>query len=339
MNKISFPGGEELQKWVEKERIRLMVKASKMYYIDGLNQVEISKRLRKSRSQISRLLAAAKAEGYVQVTIRDPFAKEHALEDSLVEAFDVQEVVVTHAGEEMSSTSDVAFAQTAAQWLGNVWQDDDVVGVMAGKTLNLVAKHLTVTDKKNLQFVPLIGGWGKKGVYWDANSNTRIFGERLKSKIWQLNAPAIVNSKETKDRLLAELDIMEVLTWAKKSSIALIGIGQVSDEATIVETGYISRDEIQQVQQRGAIANICTTFLNQSGQAIGVPFDAQIIGLSGADLRKIPYVVGIARGLEKVPAIFSTLKGGWLDVLITDQPTAEAILAYHQQTTKEEHGK
>ena len=304
-----------------------MVKASKMYYLDGLNQVEISKRLRKSRSQISRLLAAAKAKGYVQIYIRDPFAKEHALEEALVEAFNLQEAIVTHVGEESSSVSDVAFAQTAAQWLADIWQDHDVVGVMAGKTLHFVGKYLSVANKKNLQFVPLVGGWGKDGVYWDANSNTRIFGEKTQAKIWQLNAPAFVNSKETKERLLAEQDILEVFTWAKQCSIALVGIGQVSEEATIVKTGYMSKDDIRQVQQRGAVANICTVFLDRLGQAIDAPFTSQIIGLNADDLQKIPYVIAIARGLDKVAAISSTLKGKWIDVLITDQQTAEAILS------------
>ena len=43
-------------------------------------------------------------------------------------------------------------------------------------------------------------------------------------------------------------------------------------------------------------------------------------------LRAMDNVVGLAAGAQKVEAIRAVLRGGYLDVLITDEPTAALLL-------------
>jgi deoxyribonucleoside regulator len=49
---------------MQNERRRLLVKISRLYYEDGLNQQDIAKRLGISRPHVSRMLAAARAQVY-----------------------------------------------------------------------------------------------------------------------------------------------------------------------------------------------------------------------------------------------------------------------------------
>jgi dihydroxyacetone kinase-like protein len=51
----------------------------------------------------------------------------------------------------------------------------------------------------------------------------------------------------------------------------------------------------------------------------------RIIGIDLVKLRACRRVVGVAGGAQKVPAILGALRGGLIDVLITDQHTAEAL--------------
>jgi DNA-binding transcriptional regulator LsrR (DeoR family) len=44
-------------------------------------------------------------------------------------------------------------------------------------------------------------------------------------------------------------------------------------------------------------------------------------------------VVGVAGGEEKVAAILGALRGGYLNVLITDSVTAQAVLERHGSET------
>jgi lsr operon transcriptional repressor len=43
-------------------------------------------------------------------------------------------------------------------------------------------------------------------------------------------------------------------------------------------------------------------------------------------LRDMPNVIGVAGGLDKLAAIAGALRGGYLDVLVTDEAVAELLL-------------
>jgi DNA-binding transcriptional regulator LsrR (DeoR family) len=53
----------------------------------------------------------------------------------------------------------------------------------------------------------------------------------------------------------------------------------------------------------------------------------RVIGMSIPDLRKIKTVIGIAGGKNKVAAICGALTGRLVDVLVTDEQTAQGILS------------
>ena len=53
----------------------------------------------------------------------------------------------------------------------------------------------------------------------------------------------------------------------------------------------------------------------------------RVIGIDLTSLKCAPRVVGIAGGEQKVPAILASLKGRWINVLITDRHTAERLIA------------
>jgi deoxyribonucleoside regulator len=312
------------------EKMRMLVKVSTLYYMDGLNQQEIAVRLGISRPQISRMLAAAKSEGIVQIGIKNPFSEEQTYERAISETFGIHDVIVVHVPGADRQIIDLQLARSGAALLENVLKDHDIVGVMAGQTLASIGNEINYFTRKNMQFVPLVGGWGSAGAYWHANSNTRLLAEKLKSKYWLLNAPAIVASQQAKDILMRENEIGNVLSLAKQANVALVGIGQVSDQATIVKSGYFDVKDIEEVRSLGAVSNICTSFLNDLGESIPYHAEARMIGLSAADLRKVPNVIAVASGEDKVSAITAALRGKWIDVLVIDMETAKSVLEWHR---------
>ena len=52
--------------------LRLLVRAATMYHLEGLTQAEIAARLGVSRPTAGRLVARARAQGLVQVTVSAP---------------------------------------------------------------------------------------------------------------------------------------------------------------------------------------------------------------------------------------------------------------------------
>ncbi|WP_256761739.1 sugar-binding transcriptional regulator [Cohnella sp. WQ 127256] len=312
------------------EKKRLLVKVSSLYYMDGLNQQEISERLGISRPQISRMLAVAKSEGIVQISIRNPYSEEQVYERAIAETFGIHDVIVVHVPNADRRIIDQQVARAASALLESAIKDRDVVGIMAGRTIASVGREMHSIGRKNVQFVPMIGGFGSDGEAWHANSNARVFAEQFKSRHLLLNAPAVVASSQARDTFLNESEISQVLEAAKRVSLALIGIGQVTDQAAIVQSGYFTHQEMVDVSEKGAVANVCTSFLDAAGERISYDAESRMIGLSIDDIRAIPNVIAIASGGEKIEAIVSALRGKCMDVLVTDLETAQQLLEWHR---------
>ncbi|OXM84861.1 sugar-binding transcriptional regulator [Paenibacillus rigui] len=316
---------------IKSERNRLLVKISQLYYEEGLNQQDIAARLGMSRPHVSRMLTAAKQEGIVQITIKNPYSAEQQVERALLETFGIHDALVVDASQPAGLPLSVQLGRTCAVLLESILKDHDTVGIMAGRTVAAVGTELDYFPRNGLQFVPLVGGWGSEGASWHANSNTATIADKLKSKYWQLHAPAVVTHEQTGKLLKQEPDIDKVLQQAKRCQVAVIGIGEVSEHASIVQSGNFTSADLDQVKAGGAAANLCASFLDGNGQTIALPVNDRMIGLTAQELRGIPNVVAVAGGQDKVAAITAALRGKWIDILVTDAATAEAVLRFHAQ--------
>jgi DNA-binding transcriptional regulator LsrR (DeoR family) len=313
------------------EKNRLLVKICKLYYEDGCNQQEIAERIGISRPHVSRMLAAAKAEGIVQISIKNPYSAEQQMEQLLVETFGIHDVVVVDTPPDEQKLY-VQLGKTTAVLLESILKDNDIVGVMAGRTIAAIGDELEFFSKNNLQFVPLVGGWGSEGAPWHANSNTMAIAGKLKSKYWLLHAPAVVSNEETGVLLRSEPGISKVLHLAKSCQVAVVGIGDVSERSTIAEAGHFSGEDLESVKGTGAAATLCASFLDADGRTIDHPVKKRMIGLTAEELRGIPKVIAVAGGRDKAAAIAAVLRGKWVDVLVTDLATAQAVFAFHRNT-------
>jgi DNA-binding transcriptional regulator LsrR (DeoR family) len=71
---------------------------------------------------------------------------------------------------------------------------------------------------------------------------------------------------------------------------------------------------------------MCLRFFDARGEEIIDPLGFRVFGLELARLKNIPSVVGIAGGKRKCQAILGALRGRWMNVLITDQFSAETLV-------------
>ena len=80
------------------------------------------------------------------------------------------------------------------------------------------------------------------------------------------------------------------------------------------------------MSRQGAVGDICFRFFNEEGESIKSALMQRVIGIEAASLKSVSRVVGVAGGRRKVRAILAALRGGWINVLITDLRAAEALL-------------
>jgi DNA-binding transcriptional regulator LsrR (DeoR family) len=83
--------------------------------------------------------------------------------------------------------------------------------------------------------------------------------------------------------------------------------------------------ELAAIHDQGAVGNICLRYYDAHGIEIRHPLGDRVVGVAFEQLKKIPRVVGIAGGKQKLPAILGALRGRWINTLITDQYTAKRL--------------
>jgi DNA-binding transcriptional regulator LsrR (DeoR family) len=88
----------------------------------------------------------------------------------------------------------------------------------------------------------------------------------------------------------------------------------------------LSWEEMDSLLKKGAVGDIALRFFDETGHPIENDIDGRVIGITLEQLRRIRRVVGVAGGPQKANVIRGALRGGLINVLITDQITAQQLL-------------
>lgn len=82
---------------------------------------------------------------------------------------------------------------------------------------------------------------------------------------------------------------------------------------------------------RRRVGSILGQFYDADGTVVDLPLHERRIGIELSELRYIPKVVGVAAGVHKAQSILGALRGGFLDVLMTNELAAIRILDLERQ--------
>jgi DNA-binding transcriptional regulator LsrR (DeoR family) len=118
------------------------------------------------------------------------------------------------------------------------------------------------------------------------------------------------------------------------SSLTVVGIGSMTDNATIVKSGILSQNDMLYLKMKGAVGDILCHFIDKDGNLVETNIEDRLISTPMSLLRELNNVIGVAAGDEKVEAIRAALTGGYIDILITDEATAQKLLEMDAQTVE-----
>jgi deoxyribonucleoside regulator len=108
--------------------------------------------------------------------------------------------------------------------------------------------------------------------------------------------------------------------------IICFGIGAMVPDSVLIQSGYVSLEEHEQLRLKGAVGDILSRYIDAEGQIVDPELDARTIGISLESCRSRSLSIGVAAGLAKRDAILSCLRAKYVNVLITDEVTALALL-------------
>lgn len=314
---------------------RFLIKVAELYYQDGLSQQQIAKKLHTSRTSISRALIQARNEGYVQIRIQYPEQSDLGLERQLEEKYGLTEALIAVPAYDQSVEQEISYQ--AVDYILRVLKKNMILGMTWGRAMHGFVEQLARDERlrslsfQNVKVVPFLGTPGvTQGDSWDATtySNTLAtkVGNLLHCASYNLSAPMYVDGSKEKEMIEGIEEISKVLQMAENADIALIGIGSMQKDSSILKAGIRTEEEYKELVQKGAVGEIVGRIYDKEGQVVDEDLRRKMIGISPQQIKKIPVRVGISYGKDKVEAIKAAIKGEMINVLVTDATTAEKLM-------------
>lgn len=314
----------------ESTHYELMVKAAYYYYKKELTQTRIAELLGISRLTLSRVLKEAKAEGIVKIDIVDTRNLNSLLEceDALCRTFGLQQAMVVSCAEDTTEEANQRIAYAGAQYLARTVRSGMKLSITWGSTIKLLVDRLPADRSiQDLEVMTLIGGAGTTVTAVQPEMLAGRILSKYKGRGRTIDAPFFCQSEEVCRFFKDEPAIREVLQGSLASDLTLVGIG----EPPSMDAGYWARscysDEmLREIIRSGAVGDICGHYIDAAGRPCCDSVNRRLVAADIEDLKRHKCVVAAAGGPLKHTSVRAALRGGYVDVLITDRATAEAIL-------------
>ncbi|WP_431927772.1 sugar-binding transcriptional regulator [Nonomuraea jabiensis] len=312
----------------ESERMRLLVRVARLYHEHGVRQPQIAAQLRISQPRVSRLLKEAAEIGIVRTVVVVPSGVHALLEEDLERKYGVEQIIVVDA---TGDNHDVVAALGSA---GATYLDATLIGGehlgISSWSASLLAT-VEAMQRRPVQVaeevVQLIGGVGKGSAQVQATRLAAHLADLTGAEPVFLPAPGLVGSAAARQALSDDHVVRQVVdAWSRLTTV-LVGIGSLDPSPLLRDSGNaISEEDFETLRGLGAVGDVCLRFFDAEGQLIASPLEERILGISAADLLRVPRRIAIAGGRRKTAAIRAALRGGWVNTLITDVGVAEQLL-------------
>ena len=301
-------------------------RAGWLYYVAGNTQDEIAQKLGVSRQSAQRLVSLAVSEKLIKFRLDHPIARCMELSERLSERFGLRSCeIVPSDPAAPESIKGVAIAGAAEMQKHLDTKAPRVVAVGTGRVLRACVEQLPPMDCPQHHLVSLVGNTMTDGSATAYNVVERM-ADRVGGRHNPMPLPAVVRNPAELAILHSQEPVAKTLELCAGADATFVGIGHMERSAPMLVDGFITHEERRALIRKGAVGEI-VGWVFDSG---GVPIE----GLTNNRVSSAPLVpanprpvIGLAAGELKVAAILGALRGRLINALVTDEATAEAVLA------------
>ncbi len=314
-----------------------MVQCLELYYRQQKHQKEIAEALGVSSSKVSRLLKRAFEEGLIRVELDLP--QNPRLAAALVERFRLRDAVVVPAGGRGEIKAELGAA--AAAYFEKVAANGIRVGLSCGFTLYHMIRHLRERRFRDLTLYPLSGESTLRLVDLSPNTLVGMMAAKYRPHVAAYALPvqhltSLRQIERERRRLLRDFEVRKIYEAAQTVDIALVGIGMIGGETPgfcqLAEAYGVS---VRTLRKLGVVGEINYQPFDVVGKLVDRrelrPLVRRVLSVTADRLQALSradsnYVIAVAGGRQKTAAIQGALSGHFLNVLITDEDTALALV-------------
>jgi DNA-binding transcriptional regulator LsrR (DeoR family) len=298
-------------------------RVARRYYFDNRSKVQIARELGMTRFKVARLLEFARASGIVSITVVGPGSLELDLSERLRERFGLRHCVVVNTTRGDDAETRDQIGEVAADLLCEITTPDDVLGIgWARVVLAMAAKlHRLRADR----IVQLTGALTRPDVEASTVEVVRSVARRARAESSVFYAPMIVSDVETARGLYRQEQVANAVARFDTVTKAVAGVGGWNPPSSTLHDA-LTPAERALMRRSGVHADLSGVLLDAQGHAVETPLSGRIIAITAPQLRRIPEVIGIAYGLDKVSAAHAAIRGGYLHTLVTHTDFAQQLL-------------
>lgn len=311
------------------QRYYLKRKALYYFYEKNYSNTDIAKMLGISRVTLNRLLAEAKDEGMVKIEIIDTRNINHILEleDRIKSRYNMEYVKIVDTDTAVPDALISKLALEGERYLERMLRSGIKIGLGWGRTLSTLINDLTPNAGiTGIEVYTLMGG-----ACSEANFQPNLLAQSLlnyySGSSYIINAPFVCHSELLCAEIKKEPSIANILNATDRLDIALVGIGRLPTREHLKKSYWnLPDDVIDEILDAGAVGDICGNFIDINGNVCKTSVSKRIVSVDIDRLRKRRHVMAVAGGEAKPLSIRGALKGGFIDILVTDYKTALAVI-------------
>jgi Transcriptional regulator, contains sigma factor-related N-terminal domain len=310
---------------ISDDHIEILAEVAHLYYEKGLTQAEIGHYMNLSHASISRFLKEAHNRNIVEIRIRYPIHTNPDLEESLVKKFGLKQArVLTKASLPYDSLI-ARIGQIAAKLMEIYLEDGMTMMVSWGQTVLETVKALQPNRSMHIKIIQGEGVLTNEMI--EGSQIVRNLAELYGNDYLVIHSPMILKDRKTCQILLQEPSIKTVIKMAEEADIALVGIGSIDPEiSSLYKNKLVSEQDIKFFQEMGAVGELLGRHFDKDGKVLDIDFNHRVVGLSLDKLKEIPIVIGVAANECKIESALATLRGGYVNMLVTDSVVADYLI-------------
>lgn len=301
-------------------------RAGWLYYIGGMTQDQIAREMGISRQRAQRLVSRAMADGLIHVRLNHRIGACLDLETELAARFGLARVRVS-PGLGAGADPVAGIAPAAAAEMERMLRSPDpmTLALGTGRALRGMVDAMVPMDAPQHRLVSLIGNIAPDGSASFFDVVMRI-ADKVRAPHYPMPVPVISPTPEENAAFHALPPVRRVVELARSADAVFVGVGQMSDDAPLLKDGFVTRAELDEMQAAGATGEVAGWVFDSSGQYLDFGTNRRTGGVRVEPGLSRP-AIGIAAGASKVIPARAALKSRIINGLVTDEPTARAILS------------
>jgi len=306
----------------------LIALVARRYYLEDKSKIEIGEELGLSRFKVARLLETARASGLVHIEIANPDMIDVDLSAQLQDAYDLQHAVVVDTPDDDPTILREQLGTAAAELLSEIVTADDVLGLAWSRSVSAMTNALN-----RLPTIPVVQLSGALVQHDMADSSVDLVRQTARISGGAAHffyAPTVVADPATARALRKQPEVARTFGRFGSVTKAVVGVGLwAPGESTVYDV--TDKKVRRELHRRGVCGEIAGVLIDANGRPVESDLTERMIGISAAELRAIPEVIGVAHSIARGPAVHAAIRGGFIKSLVTHPSLARDLVAQQEK--------